>query len=98
MTSVGCRSGVHWIARRRRALDRLRDRAREHRLGRSGHVLEEHVAAARERGEDELDLAPLAVDDRLDVGEEAVRDAGCRGRAAPVSAATPQVGHGRRTL
>ncbi len=50
------------------------DRAREHRLGRPGDVLEEHVAAARERGEDELDLLALAVDDRLDVVREALRE------------------------
>jgi hypothetical protein len=62
--------------RRRRTLDRLRDRAREHRLRGPGHVLEQDVAAADERGEDELDLLVLAVDDRLDVLEEAVSEPG----------------------
>ena len=46
MTSVGCRSGVHWMREACAPLDRLGDRAREHGLGRSGHVLEQHVAAA----------------------------------------------------
>jgi hypothetical protein len=83
-------------ARRRRALDRLGDRAREHRLGGSRHVLEEHVAAAGERGEDELDLAPLAVHDRLDVGEEAVGHGGRLRQAAGFDHA--QVGHIARTV
>jgi hypothetical protein len=34
------------------------------------------MPAAHERGEDELDLVSLAVDDRLDVVEEAVGDLG----------------------
>ena len=32
------------------------------------------MPAADERGEDELDLVALAVDDRLDVGDEAIGD------------------------
>ena len=39
-----------------------------------GHVLEEDVAVACERRQDELDLAALAVDDGLDVVDEAIRD------------------------
>ncbi len=61
-------------ALRDRSLDAACDRAREHRLGRSGHVLEEHVAVARERRQDELDLVALAVDDGLDVVDEPIRD------------------------
>ncbi len=61
-------------ARRRRALDRVCDRAREHGLGSTGNVLEEHMAPAQHRGEDELDLLALAVDDRLDVVREAIRE------------------------
>jgi hypothetical protein len=57
---------------RGRAVDRLRDRTREHRLRRSGHVFEEDVPAAHQRREHELDLCALAVDDELDVVEEAV--------------------------
>ena len=60
---------MHWI-RVHAALDAARDRAREHRLRGAGHVFEEHVAAAGERGEDELDLLGLAAHDRLEVREE----------------------------
>ena len=59
-------------ARSRRALDRARDRARQHRLRRARHVLEQHVAAARHRRQHELDLLALAEDDGLDVREEPV--------------------------
>ena len=54
-----------------------------------GHVLEEHVAVAGERGEDELDLVVLAAQDELDVRGQARRDRGCplelgvRGRDLP---------------
>ena len=74
MTSVGCRSGVHWMRANARAVDRLRDRAREDRLRGAGHVLEQHVAAARERREDERDLVVLAEDDALDVPAQPRRD------------------------
>ena len=67
--------------RDRDALDAAADRAREHRLRGPGHVLEQHVAAAHQRGEDELDLLALAVDDGLDVVEQARRDVD-RGREA----------------
>ena len=60
----------------RGARERLRDRPGQDGLGRPGHVLEQHVAAADERREDELDLLPLAVDDRLDVREEPLRERG----------------------
>ncbi len=66
----------------RRALDPLRDRAldapcdrpREHGLRRARDVLEQDVAVAGERGEHELDLAALPVDDGLDVVDETIRD------------------------
>ena len=58
----------------RRALDRSGDGASEHRLRRSRHVFEEHVTLAGQRGEDELDLASLAVDDGLDVVGQPPRD------------------------
>ena len=61
-------------ARADRTLDRLRDGAREHGLRRPGHVLEEHVAVAGERRQDEPDLVALAVHDRLDVREQPVGD------------------------
>ena len=62
--------------RRRRTLDRLSDRTGEHRLRRPRHILEEHMTPAQERGENESDLVALAVDDRFDVLEEAVRQRG----------------------
>ena len=62
--------------RRRRALDRLRDRPREDGLRRAGNILEQDMTAADEGGEDELDLLVLAVDDRLDVLEKAVSQRG----------------------
>ena len=67
---------MHWIRDGVAPSIDVCDRAREHGLGRAGDVLEEHMAAARERGEDELDLLALAVDDRLDVVREALRE--CR--------------------
>ena len=57
-----------------RALDRLRDGAREHRLRRARDVLEEDVPVARERRQNEADLVALAVHDRLDVREQPVCD------------------------
>ncbi len=59
---------------RDRTVDAAGDRTREHGLGRPRHVLEQHVTVARERGQDELDLAALAVDDRRDVVDEPVGD------------------------
>ena len=56
------------------ALDRLRDRPREHGLRRPRDVLEQDVPLRRERREDERDLLPLAEHDPLDVAEEAVGD------------------------
>src|SRR5207248_2448916 len=55
------------------ALDRLRNRAGEHRLGGAGDVLEQDVAARDQGCDDQLDLLALAVDDRLDVVEEPFR-------------------------
>ena len=60
--------------RRRRPLDGSCDRAREHGLRRAGNVLEQDVPPTGERGQDELDLVALPVDDRLDVVDEALRD------------------------
>ena len=80
MTSVGWRSGVHWIAGDGRAFDRLRDRAGEDRLRRSGHVLEQDVTLCGERREDERDLLALAEDDPPDVAEQAIGD-----RLAPLA-------------
>ena len=56
-----------------RSLDRLRDRPGEHRLRGARHVLEQHVASADERRDDELDLLALAVDDGLDVVQQPAR-------------------------
>ena len=61
-------------AREAGAADRLRERAREDRLRRSRHVLEQDVPAARERREHERDLLVLAEDDPLDVRDQPVRD------------------------
>src|SRR5207249_4682264 len=63
-------------ARRLRFPDAARDRAREHGLSGSGNVLEEDMAAADQRGEDEADLFALAENDRLDVLEQALDDVG----------------------
>ena len=65
---------MHWMRDDCAPSDRLRDRAREHRLRRAGDVLEERVAAAHEGRDDELDLLALAVDDGLDVVEEPLGD------------------------
>jgi hypothetical protein len=59
--------------RRHRLLDGLRDCAREDRLGGSGHVLEQDVALADQRREDEPDLLALAPDRDLYVVEKALR-------------------------
>ena len=69
-------------ALRDRALDAAGDRAREHGLRRARHVLEEDVPVAGERGQDELDLVALAVDDRLDVVDEAIGDRAALARSA----------------
>ena len=68
--SVGCRSGVHWIRANVDAVDRLRDRARQDRLRRSGHVLEQHVPAGDQRRQDQRDLIVLADDDPFDVRKQ----------------------------
>jgi len=56
------------------AFDRLRDRPRQNRLRGSRDVLEQDVATADERRQHELDPIALAVDDGLDVVEEALRE------------------------
>ena len=53
-----------------RAADRAGNRPGQHRLRRAGDVLEEDVPSGRERGEHELDLLGLALDDGLDVREQ----------------------------
>jgi hypothetical protein len=59
---------------RGRALDRHCDRASEDGLGGAGNVFEKYVPLGRERGENQLDLAPFAVHDALDVVQEALRN------------------------
>jgi hypothetical protein len=56
------------------ALDRLRDRPCEHGLRGPGDVLEQHVPAACERGDDVQDLLALSVHDPFDVVDEAPTD------------------------
>ena len=82
-------------ALRDRALDAPRDRPREHGLRRAGHVLEEDVAVARERGQDELDLVALPVDDRLDVVDEPVGDRACALEALGLGRSGEDRLHGR---
>ena len=57
----------------RRAADRAGDRSSQHGLRRAGDILEQDVPTRRERGEHELDLLGLSVDDRLDVRRAASR-------------------------
>ena len=63
---------MHWTRDGVAPLDRAGDRPRENRLRRARNVLEQHVAATGEGREHELDPLRLAVDDGLDVREEAV--------------------------
>ncbi len=63
-------------AREGGVLDAARDRAGEHGLAGSGDVLEQDVAVAGERGQDELDLVVLAAQHPLDVPEQAPCDLG----------------------
>ena len=63
-------SGVHWMRFDTRTLDRAGERARQHGLRGARHVLEQHVPAARERGEHDADLLALADHDRLGVVEQ----------------------------
>ena len=74
MTSVGCRSGVHWI--RANVVPAIVCAIARARIvfAVPGHVLEQHVPAARERREDERDLLVLAEDDALDVPAQPLRD------------------------
>ena len=79
MTSVGCRSGVHWMRDGAAPVDRLPAIARASTvLAVPGTSSKQHVPAADHGGEDELDLVSLAVDDGLDVLQEPIRR---RGRA-----------------
>ncbi len=73
VTSVGCRSGVHWILETvAPSIEPPSARARTV-LAVPGHVLEEDVPFAGERREHEGDLVVLAVHDRLDVAEQRCR-------------------------
>ena len=94
MTSVGCRSGVHWI-RDGATPSMLPAIARASTvLAVPGDVLEQHVPAAHERREDELDLLALAVDDRLDVVEQAGGDLDRRAEALlPLLEIAVDLGH-----
>jgi hypothetical protein len=57
---------------RLRSLDAPRDGPRENGLRRARDVLEQDVSVTRERGQDDLDLVALSVDDGLDVVDDAV--------------------------
>jgi hypothetical protein len=72
----GLKVGRALNARRLGILDRQCDCARQHRLRRSRHVLEEDMALAGEGGEHELDLLTLAAHGEFDVVEDALRDVG----------------------
>ncbi len=85
VTSVGCRSGVHWMRLDARAVDRAGERPRQHRLGRARDVLEQHVPATRERGDDDADLLALADHDRLDVLHETIDDRDGAGETSAVA-------------
>ena len=73
-------------AREGSVLDAARDRACEDGLAGSGHVLEQDVSAAGERGQDELQLLALAAQDGLDPGSQPPRDLDGLGRHLPVHA------------
>ena len=60
--------------RRDAAVDARGERAREHRLRRARHVLEQDVTARRERGQREADHVGLPHDHLLDVAEQPVGD------------------------
>jgi len=74
VTSVGWEIGSALDPGRRDAVDRAGDGAGEDGLRRDRYVLEQHVPAAHERRDDELDLLALAVDNGLDVVEQARGD------------------------
>ena len=52
---------------------RLRERARDQRLGETRVVLEQHVAVAQQRQQDQLERPALADDRLLDLGEDRLR-------------------------
>ena len=75
MTSLGCRSGVHWT-RENAASSMQRAIARASTvLPVPGHVLEQHVPLARESGQDELQLLALPAQHRFDPRRESLGDA-----------------------
>ncbi len=65
---------MHWIlVPTTPSIDRG-NRPRQDRLRGPRNVLEEDVAVAGERGQDEANLLPLALHDRLDVRKQPVGD------------------------
>ena len=83
-------------ARELDAVDRAGDGAGEDGLRGPGHVLEQDVALAGERGDDEADLVVLAVHDRGDIGHEASGHIGSRDE--PVRLQPGHRAHMRRKL
>ena len=70
VTSEGSRVGGELDAAEG-AADAARERLGQHRLAQPGHVVQQHVALAQDRGEDVLD-DPLAADDHAaDAGAHA---------------------------
>ena len=81
VTSVGWRSGVHWMRPTvAPSIEPASERARMV-FAVPGHVLEQDVPARGERREDEVDPIGLAAHDRLDVVAQAFR-----GRGRPLEA------------
>jgi hypothetical protein len=62
-------------------VDAAADRPSKHGLRGAGHVFEQDMAAAHQRSDDELQLFALAIDDGLDVVEQARRDVDGAGKA-----------------
>ncbi len=71
MTSLGSRSGVNWM-RRKRAGEAAGQRAGQHRLAGARDVLDEQVALAEQGHQGQPHLAVLADDDALDIGGDAL--------------------------
>ncbi len=63
------------------AVDRARDRPRQHGLGRAGDVVQQDMSIGEERARDELDLLALAEHDALDVVQQRRRN-GARAASA----------------
>ncbi len=71
MMSPGIRSGVNWIAAERERQP-ARERAREQRLGGARHALEQHVALAQQRDQQQVDRVVLTDHDPVDLLAQAV--------------------------